>query len=312
MSNLKKIAVFGGTGFIGSYVVKSLLEYGHEPSLLVRNKEYNKSPQEKGTILIEGDISDIDTVKKVVDGSEVVIYAIGIIREYPKHGITYEKLHYEYFKQIVDIAKRVGTKKIIYISANGVDNLSTPYQCTKYRAEQYLMNNFNNWTIFRPSVVYGNPGEKIEFLTQLKNDIINKPIPAPLFFQMNPFKSKSFFRSNPVHVRDLSKLIVESLESEYSKNKIHKVGCSNETTWYSMLKSISRVLSKKKLFIPLPIAMLQLLAVLLDRFSFFPITSTQLKMLKEDNTCDSTDLFDQYKITPIKFSNDSISYLNQK
>jgi NADH dehydrogenase len=174
------------------------------------------------------------------------------------------------------------------------------------------MNNFDNWTIFRPSVVYGNPGEKIEFLTQLKNDIIDKPIPVPLFFQINPFESKSFFRSSPVHVKDLSKLIVKSLDSGYSKNRIHKVGGPDETTWYFMLKSICRVLNNKKLFILLPIVLLQFLAKLLDRFSFFPITSAQLKMLNEDNICDSTDLFDQYKITPTKFTDDSIGYLNQK
>jgi len=311
MGDLKKIGVFGGTGFIGSNVVNSLIEFGYEPNVLVRNKHHNKSLKDKGAILFDGDINDVDKVRNVVEKSDVIIYAIGIIREYHKRGITFEKLHFEYFKQIVDIAKEVGTKKIIYISANGVDNLSTQYQSTKYLAEQYLRNNFENWTIFRPSVIYGNPGKKMEFLTQLKKDIIDKSIPVPKFFKGNPFKSNTFFQSNPVYINDLSQIIVKSIDSEYSVNKIHKVGGPDLTTWHSMLKTVNQVLGKKKLFIPVPVILVQLIAKIFDRFSFFPITSSQIKMLKEDNSCDSTELFKHYKITPTRFTKDSLNYLNQ-
>ena len=305
-----KIAVFGGTGFIGSNIVKELIVNGYNPRLLVRDRSAVNSFNDKATI-IEGEVSDQNTVKEVIDDCSIIIYAIGIIREYPNRDITFDNLHFNYFKQIVDISKQKAIKKIVYVSANGIDNLNTKYQTSKYLAEQYLRENVDNWTIFRPSVVYGNPGSKIEFLTQLKNDIIDKPIPAPLFFRINPFKSKSFFKSNPVHVEDLTRLIVKSIESDFSVKKIYKVGGPSETTWYSMLKSISITLGKNKVFIPIPIVSIQIIAILLDRFSFFPITSSQIKMLKENNICESRELFRQYGIIPKDFSEDSISYLNQ-
>ena len=207
------------------------------------------------------------------------------------------------------MAKKENVRKIIYISANGVDQLDTEYQTSKYLAEQYLQNNFDNWIIFRPSVVYGDPGDKIEFLTQLKNDIINKPLPVPLFFKINPFQVKRFFRSNPVHVKDLATLIVRSLASDISRNKIHSVGGPTETTWYSMLKEISAVMSKNKPFVPVPVFFLYLAALIFDRLPFFPITAAQIKMLKTDNICNSEELFNQYDISPTSFSKMNIKYL---
>ncbi len=306
MDRRTKIGLFGSTGFIGSYILKELLNAQYDVNVLVRDPVANKSDKIE---VFAGDLSATDVIERIVKKSDILIYSVGIISEDRKHGITFEKLHFEYFKRIVDLAKKENVRKIIYISANGVDQLDTEYQTSKYLAEQYLQNNFDNWTIFRPSVVFGDPGDKVEFLTQLKNDIINKPLPVPLFFKINPFKAKRFFRSNPVHVQDLANLIVRSIESDISRNKIHAVGGPTETTWYSMLKEISVVLSKNKLFVPVPVFFLYLAALIFDRLSFFPITASQIKMLRVDNICNSKELFDQYNISPMSFSKANIQYL---
>jgi len=70
------------------------------------------------------------------------------------------------------------------------------------------------------------------------------------------------------------------------------------------------LLNIKKIFVPVPISIIYLISKLFDNFQSFPITSSQIKMLMEDNTCDSKELFELYGITPIKFSADSIKYLN--
>lgn len=312
MLNKVKIAVFGGTGFIGSYIVNSLIQHNYEPQLLIRKSTLQDISCLDGIKVIEGDLSNTSAVQKIVVQSDVIIYAVGIIRENNKRDITFDKLHYRYFRNIVDIAKENNVKRIIYISANGVSDSGTGYQVSKYKAEQYLKNNFTNWTIFRPSVVFGNPAGNMEFLTQLKVNIIDKYIPAPLFFKLNPFKSNQFFKSNPVHVTDLSKIIVKSIDSDFSTNKIHTIGGATEVTWYEMLEDITITLSKKKIFIPTPISIVYLITRLFDRFSSFPITSTQIKMLNENNICDSNDVFEYYGIKPKLFSVENISYLINK
>lgn len=310
MANQKKVAVFGGTGFIGSNILKELSNNSFTINILIRRGSENKLPKVNNINVYNGDLSDIESVKKTINNCDTIIYAVGIIREYRKKGITFDKLHYEYFKNIVDIAKISGVKRIIYISANGVREDGTNYQSTKYRAEQYLINNFDYWTIFRPSVVFGNPDGKMEFVSQLKEDILDKHIPVPLFFNLNPFSYKQFFQSNPVHVNDLVKIIIKSIERFNSKNQTYHVGGPIQTTWSGMLKTISKVTGKRKIYLPVPVSIVQIIASIFDGFNLLPITSTQIKMLKDDNICDSTNLFEEYDIQPISFNFDSIKYLN--
>ena len=306
-----KVSVFGGTGFIGSNIIEELVNTNYKPKALVRESSISKLPI--GNIeIIKGKIDDQKSIDSILQNSDVIIYAVGIIRENTKKGISFDKVHFEYFRNIVDLSKENGIKRIIYVSANGVKELGTKYQTSKYKAEQYLKYNFDNWTVFRPSVVYGEPKGKMEFMTQLKEEIVDKPFPVPLFFKANPLKTDQFFRSNPTYVKDLAQLIVKSINSVYSKNKIHEVGGPVQVSWKYILKSISQVLSKKKFFIPVPITPIHLISKIFDKYHFFPITSSQIKMLREDNICDSKDLFEQYDIKPLPFSNNSILYLDIK
>jgi NADH dehydrogenase len=304
---VKKVAIFGGTGFIGSYLTDELLTSNYRIKLLVRN--INDALIKNNTENVNGVLSDASAVNNTIKGSDIVIYAVGIIRENRSKGSTFEKLHYEYFKNIVDISKNHDIQKIIYISANGVSEKDTAYQTTKYKAEQYLQNNFDIWLIFRPSVVFGDPRGKMEFMTQLANDIMKKPIPAPLFFDYNPFNTKKFFKSNPIHIKNLSEIIVKSIEDDTIRNTIFELGGPDVVNWKTLLKTISKTLNRKKIFLPIPISFFSIAAKLLDRFQFFPITNTQIEMLKEGNTCNSEEIFKKLSILPIPFSTDSIKYL---
>jgi len=309
MADQKKVAIFGSTGFVGSNILKELSNNSHSINALIRKGSENKLPKVNDLKRFIGDLSDKRIVQETINKCDTVIYAVGIIREYKKRGITFQKLHYEYFKHIVDIAKSSGVKRIIYISANGVRDKGTKYQITKYKAEQFLIDNFDNWTIFRPSVVFGDPEGKMEFISQLKEDILDKHIPVPLFFRLNPFGYKHFFKSNPVHVEDLAKLVVRSINSISSNNQTYPVGGPIQTTWIGMLKTISNVIEKKKIKLPVPVSAVQMIATIFGGFNLLPITPAQIKMLKENNICDATKLFEEYDIQPIEFGADSIKYL---
>ena len=80
------------------------------------------------------------------------------------------------------MAEKAGIKKFILMSANKVELCRTGYEKSKFASEQHLINSKMDWTIFRPSIIYGNPRGKIEFCSQVKRDIINIPLPLPLFF----------------------------------------------------------------------------------------------------------------------------------
>ena len=158
-----RVAIFGGTGFVGSYLTKLLLKEKFEISLLVRsvNNENENNISRKKTRITVGSVKSLNAIKETINDCDYVIYNIGILRELPKQGITYRALQLEGLRAVVDESVRVGIKKFILMSANGIHKNGTSYQATKYLAEEYLKESKLKYTIFRPSVIFGDPQGKM-------------------------------------------------------------------------------------------------------------------------------------------------------
>ena len=305
-----KIAVFGGTGFVGSYIIDNLIESQYTPRVLVREQSKKKIISADKCDVVIGDIFDEEAIREVISGVDAVIYTIGLIREFPSLGVTFEKLHFEAAVKCMDLTSEAGVKRFILMSANGVCPDGTGYQKTKWMSEQYLKNTDLDWTIFRPSTIFGNPrGEgRPEFFTQLKSDLIDLPLPAPLFHQgLLPFNAGSFLMS-PIHIKDVAQFFVKSIKEEKYYGQVFELGNENHT-WKEMLKMLTAALNKNKLMIPAPIGPVMAVASVLDRFSWFPATKDQLTMLAEGNTCDSSKLFADFEIEPTPLNPDNLSYL---
>ena len=78
-----RVAVFGGTGFVGGYVVEALLDQGHEPSLLVRAGSEDKLSRRDDCRITGGDLESPDAVRATLEGCGAVIYLVGLLREFP-------------------------------------------------------------------------------------------------------------------------------------------------------------------------------------------------------------------------------------
>jgi uncharacterized protein YbjT (DUF2867 family) len=303
-----KVALFGGSGFVGNYIVDELLQTGHEPHVLVRPQNVSKLIQADKCTVYYGHIENDAVIIDMMKNSNAVIYNIGLIRQFPKKGITFEKLHYEGVNRTVKLAEKAGVKRYILMSANGVKMNGTPYQTTKYLAEQLLKNSSLDWTIFRPSLIFGDPRSSIEFCTQLKNNMLDLPIPAPLFFNGLIPKNAGSFSFNPVHVTDVAKCFVRVLEKESAIGKTYEVGGARTVMWKELIKTIASAYGKNKWTMPAPVFPIKTLAAILDRFAWFPITVDQLTMLMEGNTC-SSKVFTEFEIETIHFEKNSLSYL---
>ncbi len=185
-----KVALFGGTGFVGSYILKELVQKGYTPNVLVRSGSLSKI--NSSCEVVKGDIQNKNAIKETMHGAEAVFYTIGIIREFPKKGVTFKELHLNGLKHCIEIARKIGLKRFILMSANGVKPDGTAYQQTKWQADEALKESGLNWTIFRPSLIFGDSGVegRPEFCTQIRDDMLSLPFPAPLFFNgLLPFNS---------------------------------------------------------------------------------------------------------------------------
>ena len=307
-----KVAFFGGTGFVGSYIIKELINKKYIPRVLVRKGSENKLVHSDKCEIIFGDISSKNSINEMLIGVDAVIYNIGIIREFKSKGITYEKLHYQGAKDCIDIAKKNKVYRFILMSANGVRLNGTGYQTSKFQAEKYLKASVLHWTIFQPSLIFGDSNGKMEFCSQLKKNMLRLPFPAPLFFNgLLPFNAGKFSMS-PIHVLDVAKCFVNALDNDKSNFQIYPLGGNKDYNWKEIIKIISNAYNKKKWVIPAPVLIIKILALLMDRFSWFPISKDQLTMLMEGNTCISTKSYNDFNFVPKSFSKDNLSYLNKK
>jgi len=307
-----KVALFGGTGFVGTYITEELLNNNHDPVLLVRPGSENKVYLPEKCHVNIGDITDFESIEQTINNTDAVIYNIGIIRQFPKKGITFEAMHFEGARHCMEAAERLGVKRFILMSANGVKYNGTLYQSTKFLAEQYLKNTELEWTIFRPSLIFGDPKGTQEFCSQLRDDMLSLPLPAPLFFEgLIPWAAGKFEMS-PVHIKDVAVFFVKALNNGKTIGKIYELGGPKSYTWIELIDLIAAASGKKKWKIPAPVTPIKLAASIFERFPFFPITKDQLTMLLEGNTCDSTNSFKLFEVDPISFSTENLEYLAPK
>ena len=306
-----KVAVFGGTGFVGQYIIDELLTQGHSVKAMVRPGSESKLSTFSQIEAVFGNVSDINKIEETLDDCEAAIYLVGIIRQFPGKGITFEELHFQSAKRVIHAAEKAGVKRFILMSANGVKPNGTPYQSSKWLAEQVLKESTLDWTIFRPSLIFGDPRGRVEFCSQLRDDMLSLPIPAPLFHRGLIPKNAGEFEMSPIHVKNVATIFVNALSKESTFGKRYDLGGPDIFTWKQLIKQIATGVGKIKWTMPAPVFPIKMAAGMLDRFSFFPITKDQLTMLLEGNTCDSKEVFEEFKIDPIPMNKDTLNYLNQ-
>jgi len=303
-----KVALFGGTGFVGNYIVDELLKQGYKINILVREGSEHKLSKNKECNIIYGDINNIDAVEEVIKESNIVIYNIGIIREYKSKNITFKSLHFDGPKLTIDLAKKHNINRYLLMSANGVCPDGTGYQEYKYKADVYLRNNIRDWTILRPSLIFGDSKGKKEFCSELKKEMLSLPFPAPLFFPGLNILKAGKFKMSPIHVKDVAKIFISCINNNHAFKKIYYLG-GDDFNWKEIIKIISSACNKKKMVMPAPALFIATLALFLDRFEWFPISKDQINMLIEGNTCNSDRIFKRYDINAIKFESKNLDYL---
>lgn len=303
-----RIALIGGTGFVGSYLTRALLEAGHEPSLLIRAGSESKVSVGVDIRKTAGDLSSETALRATMDGCSAVIYNVGILREFPSRGITFEETQYQGLVRTVEAAKAAGIKRLLLMSANGVKRPGTPYQETKRRAEEYALQSGMDVTVLRPSVIFGDPQGKMEFATQLFQDMVKPPIPAVGFFSgLNPRQGAIVM--SPVHIDDVASAFVAALENDATIGQTYCLGGPEVLTWAEMLRRIGEATGRRKVILPMPTFLMRAGATLLDRLPFFPVTRAQLTMLEEGNTADPAALKQLIGREPKSFSVDALAYL---
>jgi uncharacterized protein YbjT (DUF2867 family) len=300
-----RVAVIGGTGFVGGYLVDALRDASHDVSAMVRVGSEGKIQADVWR-KISGDVADKSAVEATVDGCDAVIYCIGILRESPARGTTFESLQFDGAVRAVDAAKSNGVRRFLLMSANGAKVPGTPYQETKKRAEDDLLASGLDATVFRPSVIFGDPKGKMEIATQLYRDVVRPPIPAPGFMT-----TAGHVQMSPVHVADVADAFVNALADDSTFGKTYELGGPEVLSWSDMIGRVAKAAGTDKWVFPVPVGLMKIGATLFDWLPFFPVTRDQLTMLSEGNTADPSVIESLIERPPRAFTPDNLSYLSR-
>lgn len=303
-----RVAIIGGTGFVGSYLTDALLSGGHSVSLLVREGSERKLRQAGRVRAVTGDIADTGAIRRLLEGCDAVIYNVGILRELRREGITYESTQYQGLVNTVNAALEVGVQRLLLMSANGVKIPGTQYQETKRRAEDYAFESGLDVTVFRPSVIFGDPRGTMEFATQLLHEMVRPPIPAVNFVGSGSATGCEIVMS-PVHIDDVASAFLAALENNECIGKTYALGGPEVLTWKTMVSRIADAVGRHKYFIPMPIGLMRVGATLFDWLPFFPVTRDQLMMLQEGNVAEPAIVKNLTGREPAAFSVRNLKYL---
>jgi uncharacterized protein YbjT (DUF2867 family) len=160
MATRRVATVFGGSGFIGRYVVKRLALQGFVVRVAVRDPQaalFLKPMGAVGQIVpLYASVMNEATVHRAVAGAEVVINLVGALTE--SRTASFQAVHTEGAERIARIAAATGVRRLVQVSALGADPDSpSRYGATKGKAEQAVMAAFPAATILRPSIVFVSP-----------------------------------------------------------------------------------------------------------------------------------------------------------
>lgn len=301
-----KVYLTGATGFVGRYVLQALRAAGHQVRCLVRRPDRPLPFEDEGTEKVAGDLLQPETFAGTLDGCEAVVHLVGIIAEKPRQGVTFDAVHRRGTLHIVAAAQQAGIARFIHMSANGArpDGV-TAYQTSKWAAEEIVRQaGFEHWTIFRPSIIFGDPkGSPMEFVTQLARQLI-KPFPILPVFGDGQYKLQ------PVAVEVVADAFTQALTKSAAHRQTYCAAGPTSLSYTEILDVITwavRGRSKPKLHLPL--AAVRLLVHTLGRTGLLPITPEQLTMLVEGNTCDPSTFYRDFDVAQVPFTPETIAYV---
>ena len=293
-----EIFLAGGTGFVGGHLRNILLEQGHAVRLLAHRRMTGAA---NGMQIIEGDVAKPETWVEAIRGCDAVINLIGIIREFPGRGVTFDKLHVQATENIIGASKKAGIERYLHMSALGARAGATSmYHRTKYRAEECVLASGLDFTIFRPSIIFG---PKDEFVNKLAGYIRD--------FSAVPVIGDGNYRLQPISADDTALCFAESLRTPETIGKTYELCGPDRLTYNEMLDIIGKALGKDDVAkIKSPVGFVKLAARFMQRFSFFPLTTDQIAMLLEENICDGK-WRETFRFEPTRFAEGIRSYLTR-
>lgn len=273
---MRQVTVFGGSGFIGRYIVRALAARGSIVRVAVRrpqHAEFLKTAGDVGQVVpVQANLRHPASVAAAVEGSDAVINASGIF--FQRGAQKYQAVHAEGATAIGQAAKRAGVSRVIHLSGIGADdrNSANAFVRSKALAEEAITAGFPAATILRPSVVFG-PEDR--FFNAIAAAIRLAPV-LPVF-------GDGSARFQPVYVGDVAAAAVACLDRPQTEFAVFELGGPRVYTYLELLDLTFRQIGRSRPVVRLPITLGKIAALPAEFLPVPPITRDQVDLLSRDN-----------------------------
>ncbi len=267
-----RIAITGGTGFVGRHLASALVSSGHEVILIARGLgncgDFVKNLP--NTRFFASDLGNVSDLARAFAACGAVAHCAGINREIGNQ--TYERVHGEGTRHVVEAARVAGVGKIVLLSfLRARPACGSSYHESKWAAEEITRQSGLDYTILKAGVIYGRGDHMLDHLSRA---LLAFPVFATVGLTDKPVR--------PLAVDDLTRILEASLvQGRLSRQTVAVVG-PEEMPLGETARRVSKVMGKRVLCMPLPVWCHHMIASLLEAMMKIPLVSrAQVRMLSE-------------------------------
>lgn len=270
-----KVAITGGTGFVGRHLARALTAAGHEVVTIARGIDR----RDQGVLampnahFVASDLSDAELLARAFRGCDAVAHCAGINREIG--GQTYRRVHIEGTRNVVTAAQRAGVKKVLLLSfLRARPDCGSGYHESKWAAEELVRGSGLDYTIFKAGMIYGRGDHMLDHLSHTLHTF---PLLLAVGFREKPIR--------PLPIADLIRCMTAALvEGRLSRQTVAIVG-GEEMLLTDAVRHVARVLGRRTVILPAPIWFHRLLAQVFEWTMKIPLASkAQVRILSEGVT----------------------------
>ena len=275
------VTVFGGSGFIGRYVVRRLAHDGWEVRVAVRRPDqalFLKTAGHIGQVTpVAANIRDTASVRAAVAGADRVVNLVGILFEAGPQ--RFDAVQAEGAGRVAEAAAAANVAGLVHISAIGADpNAAAAYARSKAAGEAAVGRAFPGATIFRPSIVFGP-----------EDQFFNRFAAMAVISPVLPLIGGGTTRFQPVYVLDVAEAVMRAVDDSALAGKLFELGGPRIYSFRELLQLTLAEIGRKRMLLTLPFPLAALQGALLQSMPFMrpALTTDQVKLLKRDNVVGS-------------------------
>lgn len=277
------VTVFGGSGFVGSQVVRSLAKQGLRVRVAVRRPHLAGDLRLLGDVgqiqIVQANIRDEASVRRALAGAQACVNLVAVLFERGRQ--KFRSLHAEGAELVAREALAAGCARLVQVSALGADPKSPSlYGRTKAAGEEAVRRAFPHAVIVRPSLVFGP-----------EDDFFNRFAAMATLSPALPLIGGGKTRVQPVYVGDVGRAVARMAIDPACSGRTYELGGPEVITFKEVMQLVADVTQRRRLLLPIPYPVAGLIGTAGDLIAAFtpfppPLTTDQVRMLKTDNVAD--------------------------